>query len=170
MGNDKKIWSMVEIEPLLIEQLKISKWWPKDFQVMIEFFPQSTIENFQSPNLVTKNFQARTENFQSANFLLPKLLIEKLDDQNFAIVIINLTKKKLSPKKFQYPTWWTKLTCPNKHQHDTNAKWACHVTFDNLVLIKLLQYKRLCECIHTIVSNFLQKYTRTHSLSLCKHD
>jgi hypothetical protein len=71
---------------------------------MIEFFPQSTIENFQSPNLVTKNFQARTENFQSANFLLPKLLIEKLDDQNFAIVIINLTKKKLSPKKFQYPT------------------------------------------------------------------
>jgi hypothetical protein len=64
---------------------------------MIEFFSWSTIENFQSPNLVTKNFQARTENFQSPIFL-PKLLIEKLDDQKFVNVIINLTKKKLSLK------------------------------------------------------------------------
>jgi hypothetical protein len=87
----------VEIEPLLIEWLNISKWWPKDFQVMIEFFSRSTIENFQLPNLVTKSFQATTEIFQSPNFLLPKLLIEKLDDQKFAVVIINLTKN-MSPK------------------------------------------------------------------------
>lgn len=65
---------------------------------MIEFFSQSTIENFQSPNLVTKDFQARTKNFQSPNFLLPKLLIEKLDDQKFVVVIINLTKKVVAKK------------------------------------------------------------------------
>jgi hypothetical protein len=89
------------------------------------------------------------------------MLIEKLDDQTFIVIKINLTKniftKKYVNVQFDEQNYHVRTSI----NMTTNAKWACHVIFDNLVLIKLLQYKRLCECINTIVSVLLQKYTRT---------